>query len=97
MILDSRQGQESKAAGPALSSYTPETERLDQLVELAQVQIATTAAAAGAKKLPKVTPQQRPSSAIERVQHQRRVAGAKSVAARFLRQKQDDQPVDSGQ
>lgn len=84
MILSSRQHAEQRDTGPALSEYDSTVERLDQVIDLMQVQIATTAAAAGAKKLPKVTPQKRPASAYERVQHRQRVAGTKSIAARFL-------------
>lgn len=93
MILASEQHAEREAEIPAppLSSYSPEVERLDEVVDGIRQLIAVTLGAAGVKNVPKVQPRRRPRTARDDVQHRTRMRKHDMIVSRF---KAAQQPAD---
>lgn len=92
MILASEQNAEREAepASPPLSSYSPEAERLDEVVDLLGQLIAVTLGAAGVKKPPQPKPRRRPRTARDDAEHRIRMRKHDQLVARFAAAKKVD-------
>lgn len=88
-LLSRPKDERSKQARrPRVSEYSPELERLIDVVDrLGEVMAATVAAAGG--KPPKVRPQPRPETAMDRLREQQRYLKHKRTVSRVLVQQED--------
>lgn len=85
---DTERDDSGVSAGPALSTWTPEVERLVELIDAVRGLHYLIPAAAGSKDVKPPKPLPRPTTALEKArkagEHRRRMAKHKSLAARML-------------
>lgn len=87
-VLRQPENKRARGAGPRISEWSPELERLTDLVDrMGEVMIAVIASQGG--KAPKIRPYPRPRTAIDRLRERKRYEHHKKVVARVLIQQPD--------
>lgn len=87
-FLSTKGNDRPRGAGPRISEWSPELERLTDLVDrMGEVMVAVIASQGG--KPPKLRPHARPRTAIDRLREKRRYEHHKKVVARVLIERAD--------
>lgn len=87
-VLSRKENERPRGAGPRISEWSPEVERLTDLVDrMGEVMVAVVASQGG--KPPKLRPHPRPRTAVDRLREKKRYEHHKKVVARVLIQQAD--------
>jgi hypothetical protein len=87
-VLRQPENRNARGAAPRISEWSPELERLTDLVDrMGEVMVAIVASQGG--KAPKIRPAMRPRTAIDRMRERKRYEQHRKTVARVLIQKPD--------
>jgi hypothetical protein len=91
-VLRQPENQKPRGAAPRISEWSPELERMTDLLDrMGEVMIAVVASQGG--KAPKIRPAARPRTAIDRMRERKRYEHHRKTVARVLVQKSDGTEV----